>query len=417
MPFLVWKTINGRRYLVMRWNGRIGGKVRILKEVYIGDMERLASMIEDPLRKVDAYSLSYGITSAVLWADKRLGISDTIDSVIGHKGSDLSPGKYALIFIMNRLSDPGSKSYIERWIGEDYASTIFSKPTSQGFWNVMDRFSEESMKEIKKRITNRLISLGYDFSKIFVDASNFYTLMEENDIAKKGHNKAHRYDLNQISYYIAANYDYIPLDGDSYPGNVHDSRTFPMIVERLPKNAILVFDRGYNSVDNIKMIKGRKYLGALKQSEHIDLMEAPIEKDSFFETYRTVYGDYHRIIVYHSSKLERKRIKAFLNEFRIVYGRARSIMEKGDSDSLEKARLYLESNNMNETILLPDFRIDQERLNARFRMFGRNALFTNIGSVDAKELIDIYRKRNRVEHCFRAISTRGIASPVYHRTP
>lgn len=74
MPFLVWKTINGRRYLVMRWNGRIGGKVRILKEVYIGDMERLASMIEDPLRKVDAYSLSYGITSAVLWADKRLGI-------------------------------------------------------------------------------------------------------------------------------------------------------------------------------------------------------------------------------------------------------------------------------------------------------------------------------------------------------
>ncbi|MEM3844598.1 MAG: transposase, partial [Candidatus Parvarchaeota archaeon] len=157
----------------MRWNGRIGGKVRILKEVYIGDMERLASMIEDPLRKVDAYSLSYGITSAVLWADKRLGISDTIDSVIGHKGSDLSLGKYALIFIMNRLSDPGSKSYIERWIGEDYASTIFSKPTSQGFWNVMDRFSEESMKEIKKRITNRLISLGYDFSKIFVDASNF----------------------------------------------------------------------------------------------------------------------------------------------------------------------------------------------------------------------------------------------------
>ncbi|MEM3489845.1 MAG: hypothetical protein QXO75_09375 [Nitrososphaerota archaeon] len=179
----------------------------------------------------------------------------------------------------------------------------------------------------------------------------------------------------------------------------------------------MVFDRGHNSVDNIKMIKGMKYLGELKQSEHIDLMEDPIEKDSFFETYRTVYGDYPRIIVYHSSKLERKRIKAFLNEFRIVYGRARSIMEKGDSDSLEKARLYLESNNMNETILLPDFRIDQERLNARFRMFGRNALFTNIGSVDAKELIDIYRKRNRVEHCFRAISTRGIASPVYHRTP
>ena len=66
MPFLVWKTINGKRYLVMRWNGRVRRKVRILKEVYIGDMDRLASMIEHPLEKVDAYSLSYGISSAVL---------------------------------------------------------------------------------------------------------------------------------------------------------------------------------------------------------------------------------------------------------------------------------------------------------------------------------------------------------------
>ncbi|MEM3191991.1 MAG: hypothetical protein QW292_07875 [Candidatus Parvarchaeota archaeon] len=30
-------------------------------------------------------------------------------------------------------------------------------------------------------------------------------------MAKKGHNKAYRYDLNQMSYYIVANYDYIPL--------------------------------------------------------------------------------------------------------------------------------------------------------------------------------------------------------------
>jgi len=417
MPFLVWKTINGKRYLVMRWNGRVRGKVRILKEVYIGDMDRLASMIEHPLEKVDAYSLSYGISSAVLWADKRLHISETIDSVIGHKGADLSPGKYALIFIMNRLSDPGSKNYIERWIRNDYASTIFPKPTSQGFWNMMDRFSDDDMEEIRRRIKDRLISLGYDFSKIFVDASNLYTFMQENEMAKKGHNKKHRYDLNQISYYIAANYDYIPLYGESYPGNMHDSRTFSMIVDKLPKDAIIIFDRGYNSADNIKMLCGRKYLGSLIQSDHMDLMNYPLERDSFFETHRTVYGEYHRIIVYHSSKLERKRVKTFLREFRTVYTRAKDIVERGDSDSLEKARLYLESRNLNETIFLPDMRIDQERLNARFRMFGRNALFTNIESADAIELIDLYRKRNRVEHCFRAISSLDLASPIYHWTP
>jgi len=281
----------------MSWNGRVRGKVRILKEAYIGYMDRLASMIEHPLEKVDAYSLSYGISSAVLWADKRLHISETIDSVIGHRGADLSPGKYALIFIMKRLSDPGSKSYIERWIRNDYASTIFPNPTSQGFWNVMDRFSDDDMEEIRRRIKDRLISLGYDFSKILVDASNLYTFMGENEMAEKGNNKKHRYDLNQILYYIAANYDYIPLYGESYPGNMHDSRTFSMIVDKLPKDAIIIFDRAFNSADNIKMLRGRKYLGSLIQSDHMDLKNYPLEKDSFFETYTTVYGEYHRIIV------------------------------------------------------------------------------------------------------------------------
>ena len=47
----------------------------------------------------------------------------------------------------------------------------------------------------------------------------------------------------------------------------------------------------------------------------------------------------------------------------------------------------------------------------------KNALFTNIDDMDSEELIDLYRKRNRVEHCFRTISMKDLASPVYHWTP
>jgi len=32
-------------------------------------------------------------------------------------------------------------------------------------------------------------------------------------------------------------------------------------------------------------------------------------------------------------------------------------------------------------------------------------------------IIDLYRKRNRVEHCFRTINTMNIAFPIYHWTP
>jgi transposase len=48
---------------------------------------------------------------------------------------------------------------------------------------------------------------------------------------------------------------------------------------------------------------------------------------------------------------------------------------------------------------------------------GKNAIFTNIMDMDPAGIIDLYKKRNRVEHCFRTINSMGIAFPVYHRTP
>ena len=417
MPFLVWKTIGGKKRLVMRWNKRIDGKPKIIKEVYIGDMENLARMIQNPMENVDAYSLDFGMTASILMTEKEIGLKSVIDDEIGHHANGLSPGDYALIFIMNRLSDPRSKSGIGEWMAKDFSSTLFHTVTAQGFWNIMDRFSDEAMKRIREKMRNRLISLGYDDSKLFVDGSNFYTYMEENDMAKKGHNKKHRYDLNQVSYYIAASYDYIPFTGDSYAGNIPDVKTFQMIVDSTPDDAILIFDRGYNSRANIKYTGERKYLGALIQSDHRDIMSLPLEKDSFIETRKPVYGRDHRIIVYHSSKLERRRVITFMKHFRRVYRKVRGIIGTGDSDSMEKARFYLEAENLNETIILPTLKVNSERMQERLSMLGKNALFTNMDDMDSGELIDLYRKRNRVEHCFRTISMNDLASPVYHWTP
>ena len=61
--------------------------------------------------------------------------------------------------------------------------------------------------------------------------------------------------------------------------------------------------------------------------------------------------------------------------------------------------------------------INGKRMMDRLSTFGRSALFTNIEDMKPEDLIDLYRKRNRVEHCFRTISMRDLASPVYHWTP
>ena len=417
MPGLVWKNINGEKRLVLKWKKRIDGKLKITKEIYIGDMDRLADTIGNPMKDAHAISLDFGTTAFVRMVDKRIGLKDIVDKVVGHRGKGMSPGDYMLLFIMNRLSDPGSKSGIERWMVNDYASTIYGKRGSQDFWNLMDRFTDGDMKTIMDGIRDKLATLGYDFTNMFVDASNMYTFMEENDMARKGHNKKHRYDLNQISYYISANYDYIPLYGESYAGNVHDSRTFKWIIENIPENSTLIFDRGYNSRTNIDLISGRRYIGALKNSDHHDIMKLDVEMDSHIELTKNVYGRDHRIILYHSSSLEKRRREMFMKRMERVILKAKKIMDTGDSDSMEKARIYLEAEKLNETILLPSLEINQERMHDRISMMGKNAIFTNITDMNAESIIDLYRKRNRVEHCFRTINTMGIAFPVYHWTP
>ena len=417
MPYYTFKRSGKNRYLVLRWKKRINGVPTIVKEISVGTADNLAAMLESGISDIVLKSYSAGSTLSTLFMDKKIGFRDIVNSIMAHKGDGMSPGDYMLLFIMNRLSDPCSKNSIERWMNRDYASVIFPTVGSQDFWNLMDRFSDSDMKQIRDRIRNRIIEMGYDFTSMFVDASNMYTFMEENDMAKKGHNKKHRYDLNQISYYIAANYDYIPLYGESYEGNVHDSRTFQWIIENMPENSILIFDRGYNSKSNIDLVSNRRYIGALKQSDHHDIMRLDVWKDSHIELMRNVYGKDHRIVLYHSSSLENRQRSKFMKRIEKVTARVRKIMYSGNSDLIERARIYLESENLNETILLPSLEIDQERMNERMSMMGKNAIFTNIMDMDSAAIIDLYRKRNRVEHCFRTINTMNIAFPIYHWTP
>ena len=168
---------------------------------------------------------------------------------------------------------------------------------------------------------------------------------------------------------------------------------------------------------NIDLISDRKYIGALKQSDHHDIMELDVGKDSHIELLRNVYGKDHRIILYHSQSLEKRKRLKFMKRIEKVMSRVKRIIDTGDSDSMEKARIYLESENLNETILLPSLEINQERMNERLSMMGKNAIFTNIMDMDAESIIDLYKKRNRVEHCFRTINTVDMAFPLYHWTP
>ena len=79
----------------------------------------------------------------------------------------------------------------------------------------------------------------------------------------------------------------------------------------------------------------------------------------------------------------------FMWSFRKAYTHVKKIMNSGDSDALGRAKYYLELKHLQETIILPDLKEDSDRIQARFRMFGKSAIFTNIMDMKAEEIMDL----------------------------
>ena len=98
--------------MVLRLKKWQDGQSRVVREIYIGGAERLARILENPGYDISATSLSYGSTASILAMEKNIDIKDIVDGIVGHSGNGMSPGDYALLFAMNRLSDPIERAHL-----------------------------------------------------------------------------------------------------------------------------------------------------------------------------------------------------------------------------------------------------------------------------------------------------------------
>jgi len=107
MPRLSWKTINGKKYLVLSWKRRINGKLKIIREVYIGDIDKLADIIQNPYRELDITTLD--IKGKNSDSDRHIIVDirdrDTVESA--------ATGKDYVFHLAATTSPPSSKTFQE----------------------------------------------------------------------------------------------------------------------------------------------------------------------------------------------------------------------------------------------------------------------------------------------------------------
>ena len=236
MAFLVPKKQGGKTYYYLAESARVGGKPRIVSQRYLGSAEEIAQRLSEsgPGEPDRTQHLAFGDLAAVWGVLERLGVAEIIDDVVGSRRSDAagSVGTYIALATLNRVVEPKSKLAFADWWYTTAGDHLVKMPSGsldhRRFWEAMDFITTEHLKDIERRITDRVVEVyDVDVSGLVLDMTNFATYIDSaNDrapIAQRGKAKQKRNDLRFIGLGLVVSTDGgIPLVSHAYPGNLPD---------------------------------------------------------------------------------------------------------------------------------------------------------------------------------------------------
>lgn len=481
MPSLVKKIISGRPYYYLVWNARVDGKPRRVKQVYLGSAQDVAARLTaqvEAARETDAYAIcrEFGASAAVWGMAQEVGLIDIIDSVIPQGKSALSVGEYIALAAINRCVEPSSKTAMSEWYAGSCLSVVLPATAKslqgQRFWDAMNVIDEERIRRIEEELVRRVHDVfKLDVHHVVFDATNFFTFIDtqtKSDLAQRGHNKAHRDDLRQVSLALLVSLDFgVPLYHHCYAGNVADSKEFasdlePMLkrVRQLEPSAevTIVFDKGNNSEANFKQIDGMKsihYVGSLPPSQHDDLMKIPLSRFTelkgkrlkgvkAYRTQKTVFGKKRTLVLTWNPRLAAGQLAALMtylqkktaglqdiqNRLKRLPERAPGLRKRTTTKTVQReVDELLKRKEVRECIHatvrehdgLPclDFSINQAGLKRlKDQIYGRHLLVTDQEKWSSEDIVLAYRSQYKLEHQFRNMKDpRGLSWwPRFHWT-
>ena len=348
MASLTKKVVNGRPYYYLRETARVGGRVKVVRQVYLGRAEDLEQRLSGTVEPKAVISRSFGAVAAALKLCRELELAEAIDGAVGRRGSRRrgpSVGELIMLAAINRACKPRSK----RQLGDWHARTALARLlpverralTSQRFWDAMDVVSDEAIANAETAIVRRCIErYGIELRPLIYDTTNFATFIdsanERNTIAQRGHPKGGRRDLRLIGLALCVALDSnIPLCHQTYEGSRNDSTHFPpaiaLIKTRLADLGLtaaelseltLVYDKGNNSKENQPLADqlGLGVVGSLSPYHHPELLDAGGEQFSAIEempgtlayrTHKEIYEQERTIVVSYSQSFAAKQRRSF----------------------------------------------------------------------------------------------------------
>jgi transposase len=472
------KKKNGRPYLYVREMARVGGKVKVASQIYIGPPERVVELKkgggESDIRlKVE----EFGALWAALRMDDDIDIASIIDGVVPMDSRENGPlvGEYFLYAILNRMVDPKSK----RALGDWYRNTAIGvmRPVdieelnSERYWAKWDRVTEEHIEEIQRRFFKRIWEIEKPNADCLIfDTTNYYTFMAsetDSELARRGKNKAGRDNLRQVGLgLLVARNSRLPLYSVVYPGNTHDSKIFNAIIEDMfqavlrlqqtKERLTLVTDKGMNSEDNFTWIDEHPrihFVTTYSTAYAEDLASLPLalfepvqpsmntelDEDDRMRAYRTkreFWGKERSVVVTHYPPTARKQEYTFQSKLESIrqelLGMRAKVREQSphwkDPDAIrDRYQRLCEEMHISSAYYELSFQQLNGQLGMGFKKnaylvekkrqtFGRSIIITDNTDWTTTEIIEANLDRWEVERCFRDSNSTMNVRPVRHWT-
>src|SRR5438034_5135176 len=86
MASLTRKIINGRPYYYLRETARVGGRSKVVRQVYLGRAEDIERRLAETAEPRSVISRSFGAVAAALTLCRELEVAQAIDRALGASG-------------------------------------------------------------------------------------------------------------------------------------------------------------------------------------------------------------------------------------------------------------------------------------------------------------------------------------------
>jgi len=187
MAHLHTKIKKGRPYYYVRETARVGGRSKVVNQVYLGSADRIMEMVlaRDQIDISKLQIQEYGSLFLANLVESYVGASEIINSVAEEEENGKSPsiGEYFLFSVFNRMIEPRSKEALSKWYKNFAVHWIrpidVDALNSRMYWKKWDNLSTEQLQEIAYRFFHKVNSLvPLESDCLLFDTTNYFTYMD-----------------------------------------------------------------------------------------------------------------------------------------------------------------------------------------------------------------------------------------------